>query len=90
MNKLLLFITIVFSLSGCGIAMRALEFASPTFEELMEEQRQDNTEQDVVGEFQSLLDDGWELFLYRGEKIILIKDTEEGFQIKDIFGVLDN
>lgn len=88
MRKCLVLLLIAVMLSGCGLAIRALEFASPTFEELREE-RHNNDGQVMVDKFQRLLSDGWRLFLYDGNKIVLVKDSPDGLLIEDVFGVLD-
>lgn len=88
--RILITVLLAVSFSGCGLAMRTLEFISPTFEELQNEARRDSGDADTVREFQALLEDGWRLFLYDGDKIVLVKDSPNGLLIKDVFGVLND
>ena len=88
--RLLILLSLIVSLTGCGLTIRALEFMSPTFEEMQEEARRDSGDQKTIEEFQALLEDGWELFLYDGDKIVLVKQSPDGLLIKDVFGVLDD
>lgn len=88
--RVLTLIAVCITLSSCGLAVRTLEFLSPTFETMQEEARRDSGDEKTIQEFQNLLNDGWELFLYEGNKIVLIKDTPDGRLIKDVFGVLND
>jgi len=88
--KTLTCIILSISLMGCGLAVRTLEFVSPNFEDLQEERKVDNGDQETVDEFQALLSEGWELFLYEGNKVVLVKQSPDGLLIKDVFGVLDD
>lgn len=88
--RLLILLALSICLTGCGLTMRVLEFVSPTFEEMQDEARRDAGDQKTIEEFQALLDDGWELFLYDGDKIVLVKQSPDGLLIKDVFGVLND
>jgi len=81
----LIFIFIFFS--GCATLSPLLEEISPSYLDLMKEQRKLN-EPDKVQKFQILLRDGWELFIYDEDRLVLIKHTNSGLLINDVFGVL--
>lgn len=87
--KKVLIVSFCLIFSGCGLAVRALEFASPTFEKMQEARRQES-DLEQVDEFRQLLDDGWRLYLHEGKMVVLVKDTPDGLLIKDVFGNLND
>ena len=85
LNRLFLLIWICASFSGCSI----LSTLSPTLGEFMVE-AEENQQAFTDAQFlQQYLEDGWEFFLYDDSKLVLIKHTESGMLVKDIFQVLD-
>lgn len=80
-KKLLFFISIVFLFSGCVL--------HNTLEDLLLDQQAASEEIEPV-DLQALLRDNWEFYIYEEDKVILIKHTETGMLINDVFGVLDD
>jgi len=67
-------------LSGCAI-VTGLSGA-------LEEQEESVTlEEDRVQVFQDLLKQGWRIQVYK-QKVLLIKETPDGFIINDVFSIL--
>jgi hypothetical protein len=78
--RTLIFIPLMLFLTGC----MAMPFPKDMFtsdEDLARQQQQ------KVEIFQDLLNQGWEIEVYRG-KAVLVKHTETGNLVNDVFGVL--
>jgi hypothetical protein len=88
MLRLILVGILVSILTGCMTIGPLLEEISPHYAELMEEQRKQSGP-DEVQQFQKLLREGWELYLYNDSKLILVKYTDDRLLINDVFGGLE-
>ena len=76
-----LFIFYILSISGCGYSHLESFLLSQEIEEDIEDNKID---------LPSLLQSGWEFYVYEENKVILIKHTNSGLLINDVFGVLND
>jgi hypothetical protein len=82
MIKLFLVLVCSICLSGCSI-VRLTDM-------LLDDYRyRDVEERNAEINLKSLLEDGWQFFIYKENKVLLIKYTDTGMLIKDVFGVLN-
>ena len=77
------------AVSGCTTVGTVLETLSPTYAGIAEENRK-RLEPDEVVTFQKLLNEDWDLYVTEDGKLILVKYTETGLLIRDVFGVLQS
>lgn len=70
-------------LQGCAVA----SIVDGLLEEAEETQEESIVTENRVEVFQDLLKQGWKIQVYKN-KVILIKETPEGFIINDVFSVL--
>lgn len=75
---------LMFFLSGCAISQGLLGLLG---EQPDTEQLGLSEEDSSIEVFQDLLKQGWKIQIYK-EKVLLIKETPDGFIINDVFSVL--
>ena len=51
---------------------------------------QEDQHKEETVDLPALLRDGWDFYLYKDNKVVLIKHTETGLLVKDVFGVLND
>jgi len=74
---------IAFVLQGCALT----RIVGGLLEEVQEQEEQSIVTENRVEVFQDLLKQGWKIQVYKN-KVLLIKETPEGFIINDVFSVL--
>lgn len=74
---------IAFVLQGCALT----RIVDGLLEEVQEQEEQSIVTENRVEVFQDLLKQGWKIQVYKN-KVLLIKETPEGFIINDVFSVL--
>ena len=84
--RLLTVLLLSLFLSGC---IGLMDTGFSMIEEGLNPEKSDGTNSNEVQNFQPLLEDGWDLYIYDG-KVVLIKDSPSGgLNILDVFNVLN-